>query len=65
MQSDDTQNGTIDLSIKLKFNYIPPRAGTRTAAQLLASGADLRHEMALLPGEDDALRETVHAGAPR
>lgn len=48
----------------MKFNYVPPMVGMRTAAHTLAVGGDIKEEMSLLPGEEDALKETVRAGAP-
>lgn len=61
---DGSHNGTIDLSMKWKFNYIPPKAGTRTQAQILASGVEVPDQIPLLPGEEDALKESVTAGSP-
>ena len=57
MQADGTQNGTLDLSIKMKFNYVPPTMSMRTATQRAKEGKDFERDMSLLPGEAAELQQ--------
>lgn len=57
LQPDGSQNGTLELSIKMKFNYVPPTVSMRTATQMAREGRDLEKDMSLLPGEAAELQQ--------
>ena len=61
---DGVVNGTVEVSLRWSYTYIPPRYSTKTAAQMQAAGAEPPERLTLMPGEEEAMKQSVIAGAP-
>lgn len=54
------KNGTMDVTLKWTYPYMPPTSATRTPVQRSKAGsANPREPLALLPGESAAGRKTL------
>ncbi|KAK2187638.1 hypothetical protein NP493_159g03000 [Ridgeia piscesae] len=62
---DGSVSGTLDVHLKWQYTYIPPKASTKTPAQLQALVPEEPEKLSLLPGEEEALQQSsVLAAGP-
>ncbi|KAK2146667.1 hypothetical protein LSH36_590g01020 [Paralvinella palmiformis] len=53
------QSGTVEVSIKWQFNYLPPKSVMQTLPEMKGPLSGQRDDVHLLPGEDEALQKAT------